>query len=347
LVGLASVTKLVGGVALLALLVSEPLRGPWRHRTTGAAAAAATGLVVLAPFVALAGVGLVWDLLVVTQLRRPGHDEAGGSIDGIVDRLDHLGSYGPFTMSRVSSLGLLGALVATIVVVWAWRTGGPIGRFLAASVVLGSVAILTAPDYYDQYPVIVFTAISVALGGAVEVGLGALARGRPQAHFIGAVTVVLLVAIGGLDTVRAVQGRLDGAPRSDFGALVASRVGTDCVAGDFPEQLLAANRLPPEDAAGNRLLDPFGGLIHEALRDGDYATTELAIHSRAAQDRLRESLAACPYAVTYGRLDEPPPWWSETTRTWFQEEYEPWLETTAGPVLWRRLPSSTDAPPAS
>jgi hypothetical protein len=38
--------------------------------------------------------------------------------------------------------------------------------------------------YDDQYPVIVFTATSVALGGAVEVALGALARGRPQAHFI-------------------------------------------------------------------------------------------------------------------------------------------------------------------
>ena len=113
-------------------------------------------------------------------------------------------------------------------------------------------------------------------------------------------------------------------------------IADDCVSGDLPEVLLALDRLPPKDATGGRLIDPFGALFVASLEAGGQVGTSAALHSDAAQERLRHSLAACPYAVTRGNLDGLAPGrWSEETRSWFLDRFESVTDDAASVVLWR------------
>ena len=330
---LTALMKLTGGVTLLALLFVDRARS----RVVVALTAGATAGIVLLPFLVLAGPSAVFDQVVVAQLRRPGGDVSGGTIQGTVDRLDHLGSYGPFAVERIpGSAGLIGAALAAVLVVWAWRSGPGIGRFLAAVVAAGSVAILSAPDYYDQYPVTVFAGIAVIVGAAAAQVVDAIRRNAATAGTVAAGAIALSLAVGAADTVVSVADDARGRVVSDPAATIADIVGDECVAADLPEVLLTLDRLPPRDRSGDRLVDPFGTLVRAALRHDDYATTAEAVHSPRAQERLRQALIACPYAVTKGSLEQLPPRWSTSTRAWFLDHFEVAARNEAALMLWRR-----------
>jgi hypothetical protein len=333
----AILIKLTGVVALVALLLVEGVRAPWRQRFLAAGAAAAVAGVVLLPVLVLAGPSTVFDQVVVTQFRRPGKDVGGGSLPRIVDRIDHLGSYGPFELGRLGRYGgLMGAALAALLVVWAWRSNHGMGRFLAIAVATGAVAILTSPDYYDQYPVPVFAGIAVLVGIAAAGVVNAIRiRSRPVYPIAMASLALCLIAGVGHTVVSVTEDA-----RRDITnptALIADAARGKCISADLPQVLLALDRLPPRDRTGDRLVDPFGALVYAALRHHDYATTANALHSAPAQLRLRESLIACPYAVTGGSLKAGPPLlWSESTRTWFLERFEAVIDNRAGLTLWRR-----------
>lgn len=337
LAGVTTLVKLTGGVAIVAVLAAGRLRAAWRQRTLAFGAAIATGVVVLVPFVVAAGPSAVFDQVVLTQLRRPGKDISGGTIVGLSDRLDHLGSYGPFALNRLGdAAGLVGAALAAVAVVWAWRAGGATGRFFAAATVASAAAILFSPDYYDQYPVTTFAGIAVLLGGgAASLVAGMRARDRRLRDIaLAAIALCLMAGLG--DTAVSVREDDRHLEHSDPAATIAGIVGTECISADVPEVLLMLDRLPPVDGSGDRLVDPFGALVHDAIRDDDHPTTQAALDSRPAQSRLRQALRACPYAVTRGEIDPLPPRWSTSTRTWFLARFERAATNDAGIVLWRR-----------
>lgn len=334
---LTALMKLIGGVALLAMLLVERLRAPWRQRFIAAGSAAAVAGLVLLPFAVLAGPSTVLDQAVMTQLRRPGEDITGETIPGIVDRMDHLGSYGPFAVERFGGrAGLVGAALAAVLVVWAWRSGHDTGRFFAVMVAAGSIAILSSPDYYHQYPVPVFAGIAVLAGGAAAHVVQTIGQRISLMRTIAVISIALGLAAGAGDTVDSVIEDARNRIISHPAALIAGAVETDCISADLPEKLLALDRLPPRDRTGDRLVDPFGALMYEALQHADFPTTASALHSKPAQERLRQSLIACPYAVTRGSLESPPARWSDSTRAWFLDRFEAILQNQAGLTLWRR-----------
>lgn len=164
--------------------------------------AASRTRVVLLPFAVAGGISTAFEQVVTTQLRRPGGDISGGSIEGVVDLLDHLGSFGVFGFDRLGGpVGLLGVILAAGAVVWAWRTDDVNGRFFAALVVLGALVVTLAPDYYDQYPVTVFAGIAVLLGGAAAALGDALARRSERMRTIVTIVVGLFLVTAVADTV--------------------------------------------------------------------------------------------------------------------------------------------------
>jgi hypothetical protein len=151
---------------------------------------------------------------------------------------------------------------------------------------------------------------------------------------VAAIAVCLMAGVG--DTLVAVTDDARERVITDRTASIADAVQAECISGDEPEVLLALDRLPPRDRTGGRLVDPFGALMHEALQHDNYNTTANALHSERAQRRLRQSLIACPYAVTGGSLQRPPPLWSDSTRVWFLDRFEAVIQNQAGLTLWRR-----------
>jgi hypothetical protein len=336
LLGFAAMIKLTGGAALLALLLAERSRASWKQRSVALGSSAAVAGSVLLPFLLLGGPLRVFEQVAMVQFRRPGEDLSGGTIPDLAGRIDHLGSYGPFALERLGgSAGLLGAVLATVAVIWAWRSGDSTGRFFAVMVAAGVVAILASPDYYDQYPVTVFSGIAVLIGGAAANVVEMVARYGPPMGVAAAFSLALCLVTGVGDSVTSVLASTAHRRMSSPVAGLTDIVKDDCVSSDLPEMLIALDRLPPRDVTGDRLVDPFGALMYEALRTDHFVSTAPALHSEAAQERLRQSLITCPFAVTRGMFTSPPARWSSSTRRWFLSHFDMTIRHQAGLTLWR------------
>ena len=329
--GLATLVKLTGGLALVAVLASG---WSWRLRCIACGAAALLWFGVTLPFGLVAGGGRLFDLLIRVQLTRPGGDVAGGSIDGIVARLGatmRFGLLGP--ESAPVTLRVAAAGVVVVIVGCSLLAGGRQGRFWGAWVAASWLLILRSPDFYEQYPVPLGSGIAV-LGGATAAAVTQRLRGSTRR---GVAAAVATVSALGLMTAVAHAYRGRSTSPVDVKALVAEKVPPgECLFSTKPALALAAGRLLQPDRSGTVLVDPFGGLLTEALADASPSTTLVALRSAPAQRRIRQALDACPW-VLLGSVPELEPGFSEATTTSFRGHYALAGGSRQGPGLWHRI----------
>ena len=337
LVGLAATIKLTGGLAIVGILLADRIRSRWRQRAAAVGAAVAVIALIVVPFVLVAGVGEVWRLVIETQMERPGGDVIGGSLMSLRERLRHLTLFGVLNVAAVPGVLRLVAVVAVVVALgWAWVRGGRHGRFWAAVSVVTCLAVLIAPDYYDQYGASVAPQIAIVLAAGVVASLEYLRRYRDVIVRAAAVALVAVLAAGiGVVLRSQIVTLRSGAP--DMGALFRAQLGPgDCVSSDAPYLVIAADRLPQPDATGGPLVDPFGEMLAIALEHSStWPSTSAALLGEPAQHRLRIALAACSHVVLTARPEDHVRFTADTAR-WFTERYALVLDGRDRPTLWVR-----------
>jgi 4-amino-4-deoxy-L-arabinose transferase-like glycosyltransferase len=330
-IGAAALVKLTGGLALLALLASGPWRSALRQRAAAVGAAALTFAAVVVPFAALAGAGRMFDLIVSSQLQRPGGDTGGGSISGIAARLASTVRFGLAGLDPVGVAPRVVLFAAAVgILVWAWRRGGQHGRFWAALFAVELGAVIAAPDFYLQYAVPMAPPLAICAGAWLAAHAHRVADRR---FVVAGAAAVLALGIAAAIRKGIVTPDRGGA---SFAALVDRHLGADaCLFSDPPYLALAADRLLPRESDGSVLIDPFGALIAAALDDGSPPTTTAALTSTAAQRRLRSALSRCgAVALVY-----PPrahPHMSAATAAWFVDRYAPVGRAAGHATLWVR-----------
>jgi hypothetical protein len=233
---------------------------------------------------------------------------------------------------------VLAALIAAVV--WAWVRGGRHGRFWAALFVAIGPTLLLAPDYYDQYPVSLAPTMAIIGGAGAVAALEHLDRHGAAVLRVAVVALAVLL-VGGMAAVARAQwfALPRGAP--DVGARFRAQVDPeDCVSSDAPYLVLAAGMLPPSDATGAPLADPFGEPLAIALeRTSAWPSTSAALLDVSAQERLRAGLAACRYVALTSRPEHHIRFSAATSR-WFIERYRLVLDGGHRPTLWvRRQPA--------
>jgi hypothetical protein len=291
LAGLAVLVKVTGGAVLVALMLTEPLRGPWSRRLTAVAAWAATVAVGLAPYLVLAGPGTVFDQVVRLQLERPG----GGGIQGPAERAAWMLRVGVLSPDAVpDAVRLLAFALVAAAAVWAWRRGGAHGRFASSYLGVTVAGLLVAPDYYLYYAVPVGAAAALVIGWATAELVARLGAGREHRTVALQVGAIGLVALSTLAVLgRQWRDRPVGA--EDLRAVTDPLVGTeDCLTGIRVDLVFAADRLPVVDGSGGPLIDPYGELLLRSL-DGGYDSNEEALTSREAQARILDAVDACRF----------------------------------------------------
>jgi hypothetical protein len=337
LVGLAATIKLTGGLAIVGILLADRIRSRWRQRAAAIGAAVAVIALIVVPFVVIAGVGDVWRLVIETQMERPGGDVTGGSLMSLRERLRHLTLFGVLNVAAVPGVLRLVAVVAVVVAIgWAWVRGGRHGRFWAAVSLVTCLAVLVAPDYYDQYGASVAAQISIVLAAGAVASLEYLRRYRDVIARVATVALVALLAAGiGVVLRSQIVTLPSGAP--DIGALFRAQLGPgDCVSSDAPYLVIAADRLPQPDATGAPLVDPFGEMLAIALdHRSTWPSTSAALLAQPAQQRLRTALAGCSHVVLTVRPEDHVRFTADTAR-WFTERYALLLDGRDRPTLWVR-----------
>jgi hypothetical protein len=337
LIGLAAAIKLTGGLTIIGVLLADRFGSQRRQRAFAVGAAVGVFGLVVAPFVASAGLGdFVW-LVIGVQAGRPGGDVIGGSFIGLRPRLGQLILFGVLNIATVPFVVRLVVLVAVIAaVVWAWTRGGRHGRFWAAVSVASGLTVLLAPDFYPQYAATVAPSLAIAVGTGAVASLDSLQRYGRAALRLAAVALAIVLVAGMAIVIRLQLIALPrGAP--DVGSLIRARLEPgDCVSSDAPNLLIAADMLPHPDATGAPLVDPFGEMLAIAVdRTSAWRSTSAALLDESAQERLRTALAECPYVVLSFRPEDQDRF-SATTARWFTEHYAVVLATGDRPTLWIR-----------
>jgi hypothetical protein len=198
------------------------------------------------------------------------------------------------------------------------------------------LAVLIAPDYYDQYGASVAPQIAIVLAAGAVASIEYLRRYRDALMRAATVALVALLAVGiGVVLRTQIVTLPSGAP--DIGALFRAELGSrDCVSSDGPYLVIAADRLPQPDATGDPLVDPFGEMLAIALEHGStWPSTSAALLAEPAQRRLRTALAGCSYVALTQRPEEHVRFTADTAR-WFTQRYALVLNGRERPTLWVR-----------
>lgn len=338
LIAFLSLVKLIGAVVAIGCLVSGPFRRQFVDRAIFSAAICGVVVFTVAPFVAGAGVGQVFDQVLLTQIGRP---RGGDSLGEPAQRLLHMLGVGPvglLTVSGPSSGGTL--LVFPLLAValglnwWAWSRGGTHGRFWSATWLSSALLNFAAPSYYDHYALPLMVSSAVLLAATTPTLLRLLDMRFRLARVVTFLAVFALVT----PSVTAVLWRdVLPYPQPDPGASIRALVPHDsCLYADPPSLNIAAGRLPPA-GTGLPLADPFGEPLSIAMAvSRSYPSVQDALWSASAQERVLRALVACPYVALLVPVERQGHF-SPATRAWFAEHFDTILEPTVhGAGLWRR-----------
>jgi hypothetical protein len=331
--GVALVTKLTGGVILIGLLASRPYDRPATGRILIICIAILAAIFLIAPF-ALSNWNTFLEQVVLIQLARPGGDVRGGDIADPISRLLHMLEIGPsFRMSQRAPVLAAGALLVLYgsTAVWAWLRGGPHGRFWAATWAVTLLMFLVSPSYYTQYPLLLAVPSSVLLAWGISRAMAAMRL--PTLSITIGLTGIIVVLSAPL--VPLVLREFDRQPMDTQTAIRRFVPTGECFYADPATLGIAAGRLPPADVNGP-LVDPFGELMHVALREGGrYPSAEAALSSSAAQERLRQAISACQYVASIYALDSGSRL-TPSTQAWFRRNFERVGDPIFGVGVWQR-----------
>src|SRR5262249_2175440 len=142
LCGVALSVKALGGIWLVAALLSYSPRSEWRAQLGLFLMAGVSVLVLVGPFLVASPSDFLGGLLLF-QAQRPG--------DGALDRLTRLQEM--FHARRAAGVGLalLGLGVAAVRSVGSAGPSRPAERFFALAYALTVAAFLSSPSYWNQY----------------------------------------------------------------------------------------------------------------------------------------------------------------------------------------------------
>ena len=297
----ACAVKVLGGIWLLAALVTARTRD---EALKFFAAAAVSGLILVAPFALLAPRGF-FEQTVLFHAKRPP--------DGILTaaaRLPEIASGGHLAATLLALVGLIAA----------FRKRD--ARFFAAAALLTVAAFLTASSYWNAYN------SHLAASQCVLAGFGAalIFRRVPL--------LAVLVALPSLWLdLRAAPAQ---APELlAVGKAIRETVPPgDCVFAFDPAWTLAGGRLPPHGDGAPVVVDSYGAMLLAAAKSGaHFPDAAAAFQSAAAQSDALARLRACRFAVLGWRGN-----WqlSEPSRAWFRSHFVCLTPGAGDLCLWER-----------
>jgi 4-amino-4-deoxy-L-arabinose transferase-like glycosyltransferase len=328
--GLAISVKLVGGIWLIAALLSRPLSSTWNVRPQAFVLFAAGGAIALlwGPFM-LQAPSEFFSHVFYYQAMRPADGD-----------LNHMGRlYELFPERRLVSIGL--ALLGLVVVaVRAFRSVQPTRtaeRFFAVAYVLTITTFLSSPSYWNQFN-------TFAASDSVLAGLGAAAIHEwlmgwfPHQPRLLAVLLYLTVLLPPFEALRGGL-KLRAPEQLEFSRYIRETVPPDAPIFSFePAWALTAGRLPPVIPEVPLVVDSYAAMLHSGMMSGErlsHATQ--TFHTSAAQRAVRELLARSRFVMLGWRGERQ---LSEESRRWFQERFIQRLpsKSRGGPDLWEQVP---------
>jgi glycosyl transferase family 87 len=336
LCGLAISVKVLGGIWLVAALLSRSPRAAWRSQLGLALTAGVTVLLLVGPFVAASPSRFLEDVFLFQSLR-PG--------DGESNRLARLHDILHERRLVGVGLALLGLLVASVRSFRASGPSRPTERFFAVAYVVTVAAFLASPSYWNQYNA------HLAASEAVLAGLGAAAlhgwlsaRGWTWAR---AVPVLLAVAVPLVSARHLREGLRARAPDLPaLGSYLRQSVPADAPVCSFePAWGLTGGRLPPRLPGVPVVVDAYALMLQDALGSGEhFASTQAAFSASASQRGILLVLERCRYVVLGWRGA-----WqlSGESQQWFRERFVRRFpaEGQGGPDVWERRDAGVRASP--
>lgn len=340
-----------GGVALtfkawalawvLAALVSAPREGRRAALGRFGAGAGAAVAVVCLPF-AVPALGTFVENTVFFHLWRP----PDGTMSTATRVHEMLGFHPlnwriPEGRHAATSLFAVGGLAVALV--RARRPDHRGERLVAAAYVLTFAAFLAGRSYFTHYNAHLALADTALAGLLVGTAWRWLARtrSRPRAPAAltsraGAAAVLALVVAGA--AWMSLQRALDDA-RSQSPELVAlghhirRLPAGECLLTFEPMWGLAGGRLPSVVEGAPIVLDPYGVMVFEAVRDGGRFRDLASLYADPrSQPTVRALLERCRFVILGGREVQ----FSEGTAAWFRENYRV-RDTPGAPYdIWER-----------
>jgi 4-amino-4-deoxy-L-arabinose transferase-like glycosyltransferase len=311
LFGLALSVKLVGGIWLIAALLSRPLSSTWNVRPQAILLFAAGGAVTLlwAPFL-LQAPSEFFSQVFFYQALRPADGD-----------LSHMGRlHELFPERRLVSIGLA-LLGLVLVAIRAFRAVQPTRtaeRFFAVAYVLTITTFLSSPSYWNQFNT--FAASDSVLAGLAAAAIHEWIEERfPHQSRLIAVLLYLAVLLPPLQALRGALG-LKAPDQLALGRYIREAVPPDAPLFAFePGWALIAGRLPPVIPEAPLVVDSYAAMLHSGMLSGERLShaTE-AFHTPAAQRTLRELLARCRFVVLGWRGERQ---LSEESRQWFRAHF--------------------------
>ncbi len=326
--GLAISVKVLGGIWLIAALLSRPPWPHWKLHAGLALAAGGTVLLLVAPFVLQAPSEFFSQVFVFHAVRPP---------DGELSDLGRLHEL--FHERRLVGMGLA-LLGLVLVAVRAFRVAQPTRpaeRLVAVAYTLTLAAFLATPSYWSHYNTYLAASESVLAG----MGAAALCQwlDRWQPGLSGYAAVLLGVAVV-LPTVKYLRGglKLRAPEQMALGRYLRQSVPKDAPLFSFePAWALAAGRLPSVIAGSPLVVDSTAVMVSDALGTGQsFSQATEAFRSPASQRTVLELLGKCRFVVVGPRgqmqlTDESKQW----LREHFVQRFPPPGE--AGVDVWERL----------
>ena len=328
LLGLAVSMKLTGAVFLVSVLIVALFVERARRTDLAAIAAScvATAVVIMGPFIVLAGPRTFFSQVISAQLDRPTGAGLPGNIAKVTSRLSEIMAWGPLgnrgTLPLV--LTLLLCAIAALATVWGFTRRTSRGALWSLTFSLSTIGLLTAPTFYVQYSALTGVSLAILLGGTCAWGLARLSS-RVALVAVCCVAFVLVgwqFKVGVFTTQRSVP--------SGYKQLVQAAAVDGCIFTTDSDNAFLADVVPQEGVA-KPLIDPFGELLD--LGRNSSSTALGALQSEPSQQRLRLALSECPTVVMSGSFEEQF-LWSEDTKAWFVATHT--LAGLEGPTsTWR------------
>jgi hypothetical protein len=309
LAGFACAVKLLGGIWVVAALLSPP---------PGRAAAAAfrflaggviAGAVLLLPLALMAPAEFLSQVLVF-QLQRPP--------DGTTDALSRLpmllgGGHLAATILAAAAMVAMAGRAIREGVTSISRTE----RFFAAATLLTLVAFLASSSYWPHYNAYLAASLSV-LGG---LGAAALLRAGGGTRAMAAAISLLVAAL----LVTPVREAFEAALQRNADAVALRRAAADSLpetAALFafdPSWGLLLGRLPAHSDGAPVIVDSYGAMLLAAMRsDESFADTNEAFRRAAEQPEVRERLENSRFVITGWRGSWQLP---ERERSWLAANF--------------------------
>lgn len=294
LAGVACAVKLWGGIWVIAAIAADRKRYP-----RFLAGAILAGLLLVLPLAAPAMSEFLSQTLRFQFSRPP-----DGTLD-FATRLREIFTSGHIATSLLAIIGLFAVIKMR-------------ERVFAIAMLLTIAGFLASSSYWTQYNA------HLAVSQCILAGFGAAALSNRRA-----IVIALIVLTQGWPFAREMRTAI----RSrSIELLTFKQTSLPAFAFD-PTWSLAMHRLPPHGDGAPVIVDSYGAMLREAVRNGRYRDTTSAFQSPALQRAMLARLASSNYVLLGWRG----PWqMNAANRAWFASHFECTTPEAGELCVWKR-----------